>query len=151
MYGFFSRFRIAPIMALVLLGLAWPASAALATDTKFQASGTFQLVSYQGTHYFFDAEGRANPGGLFDAAVETQANNGNYDEKGVMTLDFGKGDTLTIYFEDEVLPDIGQRVGPYVITNGTGRFAGAGGGGTLTGVPAGDGTGVFYLDGTISR
>ncbi len=68
--------------------------------------------------------------------------------KGMAMPDFGRGDTLTIYFEDEWRPDIGQRVGPYVITNGTGRFAGISGEGTLTTAPAGDGPGEFYLGGT---
>jgi hypothetical protein len=151
MHAFHAPLRIAPIVALTLLGLAGVVPDVRAGDVQFQASGTFQLVSSQGTHYRFDAHGRASPGGRFDAVVEVQANNGNFDEKGVMTLDFGRGDTLSIYFEDEWLPDIGQRVGPYVVTKGTGRFAGASGSGTLTGVPAGDGTGVLYLDGTISR
>lgn len=151
MHGSFSRHRIALVLGLALLGLACMASPAPAADTKFQATGSFQLVSSRGAHYFFDGEGRASPGGLFTNTVETHDNNGNLDETGVMTLDFGKGDTLTISFEDVWLPDLGRRVGPYVVTGGTGRLAGASGTGTLTGIPNGDGTGTFYLDGTISR
>jgi hypothetical protein len=151
MSSFSSRGRVSSVVILTLLGLAWTATAAQATETKFQASATFQLVSYQGTHGVFTGQGRASPGGSFTMVVETHANNGNGDETAVATLDFGHGDTLTIYSEDVWLPDIGQRKGSYVITGGTGRFAGASGTGTFIGVPAGDGTGVVSYDGTISK
>jgi hypothetical protein len=155
MYGSYSPHRIALVVALALLGLAWTASAARAADTKFQASGKFELVSYQGTHGVFAVGGHASSFGSFDGEVESQANNGNSGETSVATLDFGRGDTLTIYSEDEWVPDPkkpagGYRVGTYVITGGTGRFAGASGTGTFTGVPNGDGTGVVAYDGTIS-
>lgn len=147
MHGSFSRHRIALIVALAVVGLARTAAAARAADTPFQASGTFQVVSSQGTHYVITGEGHASPGGSFDTAISTHVNNGNLDESGVQMLDFGNGDTLTLSFENLWYPDLGERVGPYLITGGTGRFAGASGSGTLTGVPN---TGQFYLEGTIS-
>ena len=107
------------------------------------------------THALITGEGKASPGGRFTTTVETHANYGNLHEMGVQTLDFGKGDTLTISLEDDWVPDPaypfgGYRAGPYVVVDGTGRLAGASGSGTLTGIPNGDGTGSFYLDGTIS-
>lgn len=155
MYGFFSRFRIASVMSLALLGLAWTASAVQSADTKFQANGTFQVVASNGSHFFFEGEGQASPGGRFTTTVEAHDNFGNLHETGVQTLDFGNGDTLTISFEDDWVPNPaypfgGYRTGPYVVTGGTGRLAGASGSGTLTGIPNGDGTGSLSLDGTIS-
>jgi hypothetical protein len=158
MRAYLSTRRPTPVVALVLLALAGTGPAALAGDTKFQAAGTFQVVGSRGSHYFIEGEGWASPGGPFTNTVKTQVNNGNSDEKGVMTLDFGKGDTLTIYFEDEWVPDPGPaypaggyRVGPYVVVGGTGQLAGVTGSGKLKGIPNGDGTGSFYLDGMISR
>jgi hypothetical protein len=155
MNGSVSRHRIALIAALASLGLAWTSSAARAEDAAFRATVKFELVSWQGTHYSFDGAGHARSYGSFDAEVESQANNGNGDETSVATLDFGWGDTLTISSEDAWVPDPkkpagGYRAGTYVITGGTGRFAGASGTGTFTGVPNGDGTGVIDYDGTIS-
>lgn len=154
MYVFFSRLRIASVVALAVTGLAWTASVAQA-DTPFQASGTFEVVGSQGTHFFFVGDGNASPGGPFITTVEAHDNFGNLHETGVQTLDLGNGDTLTIYFEDDWIPDTsypygGYRQGPYVVTSGTGRLAGASGSGTLTGIPNGDGTGIFYLDGALS-
>ncbi len=148
--------RVAGV-ALVVLGLAWTASVAQAAGTKFQARGTFQVDfdASHGNNLVVTGEGEASLGGSFDTMVWAHDNSGNYHETGVQLLDFGHGNTLTISFEDDWVPDPdypagGYRVGPYVITDGTGKFAGASGGGTFTGVPNGDGTGAFYLDGTIS-
>jgi hypothetical protein len=156
MHGSFSRFPIASVVSLALLGLAWTAAVAQAADSKFQASGEFQVVASNGSHFFFEGEGQAGPGGRFTTTVEAHDNFGNLHETGVQTLDFGNGDTLTISFEDDWVPDTaypfgGYRVGPYVVVAGTGRLAGASGSGTLTGIPNGDGTGKFDLNGTISR
>ena len=150
MFGFFSVRRIAPVVAL--LGLA--ALAAQAADTrKFKASGTFQMDfdASHGTRIFFTAEGNASPGGSFDATGYGHDNRGNSYEWVVLTLDFGNGNTLTLFIEDYLTSfDPLQRTGSYVITAGTGNFEGASGSGTFTGNPAGNGTGTFDLDGTIS-
>ncbi len=148
MRAFPSPLRIASVAALALLGLAWTAAAARA-DTPFKASGTFQIVSIQGRNLDGTGEGHASPGGAFDMTTSVH-DKGNGYEDGVATLDFGNGDTLTLYIEDQWDPDLRERIGSYVITDGTGKFAGASGDGTFTGVPAGNGTGEFYLDGTIS-
>ncbi len=150
-----SHHRIVVIAALALLGLAWTASAAQAADTKFQATATFQM-DFEATHgnkFFFTAEGNAGPGGPFDSTGYGHANFSDYSEWMVVTLDFGQGNTLTLFIEDDLISfDPLQRTGSYVITAGTGRFAAASGSGTFTGNPKGDGsgTGVFYLDGTLS-
>ncbi len=149
MHGFFSRRRIASVITLALLGLVWMTAVAQAADTPFSVRGTFQIVSIQGMNLVATGEGHASPGGSFDTTVSVH-DKGNGYESGVQTLDFGKGDTLTLYIEDQWYPDLRERIGPYVITGGTGKFAGASGSGTFNGFPAGDGTGEFYLDGTIS-
>ncbi len=144
----FSRQRIAPIVAVVLLGLAWTASAAQA-GTKFQASCDWQIIASKGTHQDLIGSGNSSPGGSFTTAFSVQQV-GNGDASGFVTLDFANGDTLTYYQEGEWNPEAGLLIGTYVFTGGTGRFEGASGSGILTVDPAGDGTGVFWLDGTIS-
>ncbi len=151
MHAMSSRRWFAPAAALALAGIA--ALAAQAADTTdFQAGATFQIDSgaSHGNQIFFTASGQATQGGSFYSTGQVHDNWGNYHETGVQTLDFGNGNTLTIYFEDDWIPDISQRVGPYVITDGTGTFAGASGGGMLMGIPNFDGTGTVYLDGTLS-
>lgn len=157
MHSSFSHHRIVRVAALALLGLAWTALAAEAADTvKFKASATFQIDSQfratHGTQFSLTAEGSASPGGSFDATAYGGGNWGNYYEWAVLTLDFGKGDTLTLYIEDYLTSwdPYYERTGSYVVTDGTGKFVAASGSGTFTGNPAGDGTGVFYLDGTLA-
>jgi hypothetical protein len=133
---------------LALLGLGWPASAAQAE--KFQATSTFTIIASHGAHNELTGSGRANPGGKFTVALSIQQL-GNGDARGVATMYFGNGDTLTFYHEVKLNPATGLLTGPYVITAGTGRFAGASGKGTWTVAPAGAGTGIFTLSGTNSR
>ena len=155
MFSFNFGHRFTSVVALALLGLAWAAPAAQAADTKkFEASGAFQIDvdATHGRQFFFTAEGNARPGGSFDSTGYGHGNLGNYYEWVVQTLDFGNGNTLTLYIEDYLTSfDPFQRTGSYVITAGTGNFAGASGSGIFTGNPAGNGTGTFDLDGTIAN
>ncbi len=151
MHAFSSRLRLASVVALAVAGLAWTV-AAHAGDTKFQATGTYAIVidSIQGTHYDFTGSGHASPGGAFTLTAVAHENWGNYASTGTMTLDFGSGDTLAIYFDADS-PALGLYIGSYVVTDGTGRWAGASGSGTATFQSHGDYTGDFWLDGTLSR
>src|SRR5262249_54539092 len=97
-----------------------------AEKTKFQASGTIERVSGPvATHNVFEGDGGARPGGPFAMTLWGKTNFGNQDTRGVFVLDFGGGDTLTCDFGVDWMPDLGLYVGPYVITGGTGRLAGA--------------------------
>src|SRR5262249_22682166 len=109
-----SHRRIALIVALAVLGLAWTASAAQAADTKFHASSTCQIVASKGTHTETTGSGHASPGGAFVVTILIHQV-GNGDASGVATLDFGNGDTLTFYHEVEWMPEIGLLIGPYEI------------------------------------
>jgi hypothetical protein len=144
-----SRHRIALIATLALPCLAWTASAARA-NVPFSARSTYQIVAKQGTQIESAGTGQARPGGVFSMTMSLKPHFGNGDASGVVTLDFGNGDTLTYYFEVDWVPDPGLWTGPYVITGGTGRLAGASGAGTMTAHPIEHDNGVFDLDGTIS-
>jgi hypothetical protein len=154
MFSFNFGHRFTSVVALALLGLALSAPAAQAAQTRqFAANGVFQMDAdaTHGRQFFFTAQGNARPGGSFDSTGYGHGNLGNYFEWVVQTLDFGNGNTLSVYIEDDLTSfDPFERTGSYVITAGTGKFAGASGSGTFTGVPVGDGTGAFELDGTIS-
>jgi hypothetical protein len=147
MHASLSLRRIALIVAPALLGLAWLAPAAQAGD--FQASSTFAIIASHGTHNELTGSGRARPGGKFTVVLAIQQL-GNGDARGEFTMDFGNGDTLSFYNAVEWDPATGLLTGPYIVTGGTGKLAGASGSGTTVVDPAGDGTGEFYLEGTLS-
>jgi hypothetical protein len=138
------------LTALALLALATSATpAAAATSNKFRLSGTFLITSVQGSNTTVDLSGRASPGGQFTGQFTgKQFQNG--DVRGDVTLDFGGGDTLTYAQELEFDEATNTIVGTYVITGGTGRYAGATGSGDTTIFPAGNGVGTFTLSGTLS-
>jgi hypothetical protein len=138
---------VAPAVVLVLLGFA--ARAAAASD-RFEVKGSFLITSVQGSNTTVDVSGQASPGGSFTGSFSgKQFKNG--DVRGTVTLDFGGGNTLT-YFQDLVNdPATGQIDGTYVITGGTGRYAGATGSGRTTIFPAGNGVGTFTVSGTLSN
>ena len=150
MIGFFSSRRFVPVVALVLLSLALPASADKAADgcEELRLSGDFVVTSQQGTRQEVALSGRASPGGSF-TGVFTGKQLGNNDVIGDVTLDFGGGDTLTYHQELEFDEETGVIVGTFEITGGTGRFEGASGSGTTSIDPAGGGTGTFELEGTL--
>ncbi len=69
---------------------------------------------------------------------------------GTLTLESTDGDTLVIRTESSYDPDAGASTGTFVITGGSGKFAGASGGGSSLAANAGPGTVNVELDGTIS-
>jgi len=83
----------------------------------------------------------------FDGTTTSFAN-------GTVTLVFSEDDTLTISFEASIVDPTGPFSGTWTVTDGTGAFAGADGGGTLSGVIMGlflqvGGTAAFDLEGSI--
>lgn len=143
-----SHRRIALIVALALLGLAWPASA---TQTvKFQASGTFARQSVQGSNIVVANTGVASPGGKFSGTFVGRETPGN-GVRGVCTWNFGPSDSVTFDQVMQFNQTTRRYEGTYVITGGTGKFAGASGSGVFLSVPAGNGTGTIEVAGTISK
>ena len=145
---FCSSRRIALVLALAVLGLAWPVSAVQAG--AFHASGTYAVTSVHGDVFEGTQDGSARPGGPFSGtfSVKRTANGLRYD--GVATWDFSSGDTLTYTWHVDFDDETGLYVGTYVITGGTGRLAGASGSGSYIVAPAGGGMGEFEMDGTLS-
>ena len=148
MHVSFSLRRIALVVALALLGLALPASAA--KEDKFKASGTFIVTELPGSRFELTLEGHASPGGKFTGTAQGTSVSGGDHQYGELVMDFGGGDTLTMDFDVVYDPETDQLRGTYEITGGTGELEGATGSGELVADPAGDGTGTFEMDGTLS-
>lgn len=124
---------------LVCLGLVTTGPACAAADIPLQGVGHRVHVSIEkvpGGEHILNAvpDGESNLGdwvGDIDLFV-----NGAH-VAGTMVLTFETGDTLSIAFEQKWSPHVGEfggTVGEFVVTGGTGRFRGAGGGGTLAAV-----------------
>src|SRR5262245_10434470 len=118
MYGSISFHRIALVVALAVLGLAGPVSAVQAG--KFHASGTIVSETIRGNDIEAAQIGQARPGGPFTGQFSGKVT--GYTVEGVLTWDFGNGDTLTMDLVVEDHDHDGLYFGPYVITGGTGRF-----------------------------
>ncbi|HEY6795023.1 MAG TPA: hypothetical protein VI248_10125 [Kineosporiaceae bacterium] len=69
------------------------------------------------------------------------------------STDDGDQVRITTFTEDcPVSPGVFEAIGTFTVTGGTGRFAGASGGGNITGTPdLSQGTFEFSFDGRISR
>src|SRR5262245_26748331 len=146
MNGSFSVRRIGLVWALAVLGFAGPLPAARAGE--FRASGTW-AITIEGSHLEGTRSGRARPGGPFTGVFSGKWVNDS--GVGVGMLDFGQGDTLTYEWQVDFDEETGLLLGTGVVTGGTGKFAGASGTWSSIGVPAGDGTGTFEYDGTLSH
>ena len=149
MNRFIVSYRLLFVAVLAVLALATSATPAAAASSKFRVNGSFVITSVQGSNTTVDLSGRAAPGGPFTGQFTgKQFKNG--DVRGDVTLDFGGGNTLTYAQELEFDEATNTIVGTYVITGGTGRFAGATGSGDTTIFPAGNGVGTFTVSGTLS-
>ncbi len=149
---FCSSRRIALVLALALLGLAWPVSAVQAG--AFRASGTQVLTDSKANTFGGTLSGRAMSGGSFTGTFSGEFRGSDKTRRVdlVETWDFGGGDTLTftIHLENDETGDL--LVGTYVITGGTGRLEDASGSGSFTLlVDSSTGTAEFALDGTLSH
>ena len=147
MNAYSSLRRIALTLALALLGLAVPMSAAQVGD--FHASGTVTVIDSQGAFYELSGSGHAKPGGNFTTTVLGKAIAHGFRQYAVQTFDFGRGDTLTVEivaaYADASSPFL---VGTYTVTGGTGRLAGASGSGDFIAEPGAE-VSWFEFDGTL--
>ena len=135
-------------IAVVLAALAVAALAAphvAAQEVPFHLDGTFTF-SVKGNTVEASGSGRSSPGGQFTFHDEVRSLRGGQEIAGTLTLDFGKGSTLSIYYHAPISDD---RVveGPYWVVGGTGRFEGVGGYGIIW-YPIGQGA-PFTLDGEL--
>lgn len=141
--------RIAVVAALTVLGLGVSASAVQAGD--FQVKGTFVPTAIQGNSFELSLDGNASPGGKFAGTFLGKAKQQGNIQYGVGVMDFGGGDTLTIFVYVEYDAATGLLIGTYEITGGTGKLANASGSGGSVWLPAALGeTSTFEFGGTLS-
>jgi hypothetical protein len=145
MFHFLSLRRFAGVLAvLAVLGLvsALPAARTVA----FSANGIIVSQVSHGTQSEGTVSGSATPGGAFTGAFRQRVA-GNQVE-GTLTLVFARG-SLSLAYQGRFNPQTGGGfLGTFVFTGGTGPFAGATGGGTLTGTPGTPTT--FSLSGALT-
>src|SRR5437870_5793676 len=105
---FCSSRRIALVVALALLSLAWPVSAVHADP--FRASGTQVLTDSKANTGEGTLSGRAMPGGPFTGTFSGEFRGSDKTRRVdlVETWDFGGGDTLTftIHLENDETGDL---------------------------------------------
>ena len=138
----FRKFAVV-LAALGVVALATPRAAA--QEIPFHVDGTFTF-NVKGNTVEASGSGRAAPGGPFTFHDEVRSLRGGHEIAGTLTLDFGNGSTLSIYYHAPISPDLVVE-GPYWVVGGTGRFDGAGGYGTIW-YPIGQGA-PFTLDGEL--
>ena len=145
-----SLHRIALVSGLLTaFGLAGPVRAARADS--FEVSGTYVGTDHHANRYSGALIGSAEPGGAFVGTYQNKETSHDH-LVGTQTYVFADGSTLTLKIVEDKDPTSGEWVGTYVITGGTGSFAGASGSGLASATPdATDGnTGTIALSGTIS-
>ena len=120
-------------------------------ETFHVADGTFNVQYVHGSE--LDATARGNlilgnqPAQSFtiDADVKVMGNH----IAGEPTMVFADGSTLTFSYQIKIDRATGIFEGSWAVTGGTGQFAGASGGGTIS-YPVAS-TGPLFMDGTINR
>ena len=138
-----------PVAPLELGDVA--AAVAQAAETFHVADGSFNVHYVHGSELDATAQGNlilgSQPAQSFtiDADVKVMGNH----IAGEPTMVFGNGSTLTFSYQIKVNRDTGIFEGSWTVTGGTGQFAGASGGGTISYPVAA--TGPLFMDGTISR
>src|SRR5262249_20823802 len=138
----FRKFAVL-LTAAGVVALAAPRVAA--QEMPFHVDGTFTFM-VKGNEVYATGGGHAAPGGRFTFEDEVRSRRGGREIAGTLTLEFGKGSTLSIYYEAPVSSDLVVE-GPYWVVGGTGRFEGASGYGIIW-YPIGQGA-PFTLDGEI--
>ena len=149
------------ILLLVAVTLAFaPQQARADEQVPFRAAFTTEfesVVEFPIVHVMVIGHGTATHLGKATAVTTNQAVNLiTGAATATYTLTAANGDTVVLEMEFEVtfLPDGVEFEGIYTVTGGTGRFAGATGGGTMSGSATftgpSNGVGSFTVVGTIS-
>ena len=141
----FISFRNFAVVLAALGVLSLTASRLAAQEVPFHLDGTFTF-SVKGNTVEASGGGHAAPGGQFTFHDEVRSIRGGREIAGTLTLDFGRGSTLSIYYHAPISDDLVVE-GPYWVVGGTGRFEGVGGYGTIW-YPIGQGA-PFTLDGEL--
>ena len=150
--------RLTIVLPLVLLGLTVPvgaAGAALADEQDFKATALLRAISLQvvGDELLIEAEGQGRSKLLGSFTVTASLSQtlvpGCDPSVGEFTISPVVG---TLELEAEALVCSTGVTGVWEVTGGSGEFAGASGGGTLTGSPSHSGEDpiVLHLEGSLS-
>jgi hypothetical protein len=131
-----NRTTLAAVLAALTLTTAL---AAAGTTVPFQAAGHRVHLSIEkvhgGTHILNAIPDGESDLGDWEGAVDLTVTGANVT--GTLVLTFDAGDTLTVGFKQKWTSKVGNfggTAGEYVVTGGTGRLAGAGGGGMIAAV-----------------
>src|SRR5580765_8256651 len=111
-----------------LLALAMLTTSIRANDSAFAATGAATLSDQRGAHFNVNIAGEATHLGDFVAVLRIKA---THTSTGSGSLVGANGDQIDVKIETEFDPELFGQVGTFVITGGTGRFAGASGGGAF--------------------
>jgi glucose/arabinose dehydrogenase len=123
-----------------------------AVAQSFSARGTLTAVTFHGNERFSPIEGIATQLGVFTGSVNARVTRIGAGETaiGSLTLVAADGATLVLAFQIVREGGADSLVGSYSVASGTGRLAGASGGGRMTLTPHPDGTATFTLDGELT-
>jgi hypothetical protein len=135
------------LVVVTLASLAGPLPAAPAAP--FEAAGTYTVTDTQGRLFETALGGRAAPGGPFSGRTLNRWVRPGVVE-GTASFTFASGSLLIAYLVERD-DETGMFAGTYVVTGGTGAFAGVSSGGDILIDPDETGGGEFALRGTIDR
>lgn len=136
------------VVVLTAMGVAWAVQ-----DATFTAESVVTITVVDGNPWAHHAAivtgaGHASHVGDFTITLDVLAK-GNGDSQGTGAIQTNSGDLLYVETESSWNAETGVRSGIFALTGGTGRFAGASGGGALEAVVVA-GAIVMTMDGTIS-
>jgi hypothetical protein len=133
-----------------------PSPAIVATSAQTVAyhvqDGVFQVLASHGSDATAHVEGDLYLGDdgpvHFTADFHARHTGNNIEATPTLVFDDAEGSALTIYYELKWNKDTALFEGAWTVTSGTGQFADASGGGTLS-YPFSR-TGPFFMDGTLT-
>ncbi len=141
------------VCALAVVVIAGPVRAGDERAFKLRAVATYAEAYKDGRLLIgvFELEGNATHLGNFTGVALVEYPPPDWlPTGGTMTLESAEGDTLVIRTQSGYDPDAGASTGTFVITDGSGRFAGASGSGSSVAANAAPGIVNVDLEGTIS-
>ena len=153
MRGHLARWLVSPLVALVIATV--PAGAALADEQDFKATALLSVISVQvvGDEALIEAEGQGHSRLLGSFTITASLGQvlvpGCDPSVGEFTISTEVG---TLELLAEALVCSTGVTGVWEVTGGSGEFAGANGGGMLTGSPSHSGEDpiVLHLEGSLS-
>jgi hypothetical protein len=140
---------VAPPSSVPTSGLV--SSADSTQQLSFHVDGTFQILYTHGSDLGASAAGTLSLGNqtlTFTTTVDVKHSGDNI--QGTPTFVFNDGSTLTFSYDIKLDNSTGIFSGTWTVTSGTGLFASASGGGTISYPLSPTGTGPLTMDGTIS-